>query len=74
MEKTDKTLKKLPHGYCKRIADIVGSDKFYVSRVLAEPENFNGPKANFIKQAARLINLSNNAIKESIQEQQNQSE
>lgn len=55
MNMQTKKNKKLPHGYCSDIADIVGTDRFYVSKILRNPKKFNGDLANQVKETAEKI-------------------
>lgn len=55
MNKQTKLNQKLPYGYCVQIADIVGVDKAYVSKILSNPKKFNGNKANQVKETAKKI-------------------
>lgn len=64
--------KKLPYGYCKQIADIVGSDQYYVSKVLKNPNTYNGEQAQRIKLTAQKINSNNEKIKAALLAAQSQ--
>lgn len=67
-----KTSKKHPHGYCAQIADIVGTDRFYVSKILRNPERYNGQLAEQVKQAAQTIDSNNEKIKAALLTSQSQ--
>jgi hypothetical protein len=63
MDKATKKRKKLPYGYCKQVADIVGTDKYYVSKVLSSPDTFKGPQAELIKSASIQLNKNIHSLR-----------
>ncbi|MCO5229589.1 MAG: hypothetical protein M9958_00395 [Chitinophagales bacterium] len=71
--KTDiKQVKKKPYGYCKQIADIVGSDQYYVSKVLRNPATYNGAQAQIIKDTAHKIDTQKAEMRSAVQILQSQ--
>lgn len=72
MKKERKQVGKKPYGFCKQIADIVGSDQYYVSKVLKNPDTHKGDQAKRIKQVAQEINSSNEKIKAALLAAQSQ--
>lgn len=60
---SNKRRKNLPHGYCRQIADIVGTSRHYVSQVLLDPDNNNGKVASLIKKTAKDVDSHNRKIK-----------
>lgn len=63
MQKEEMKRKKLPNGFCRQVAEIVGSDKWYVSKVLCSPESYTGPQAEAIKAAAIQLNEKINSLR-----------
>lgn len=66
MNNSTKRGKRLPHGFCSDIAEIVRTDRFYVSKILRDPENFNGQLAELVKQTAEKLNNQKAEMKSAI--------
>jgi hypothetical protein len=57
--------KTLQRGFGRQVAEIVGSDQYYVSKVLNDPDKHNGRKAKLIKAAAAQLKEHLAALKTS---------
>lgn len=72
MKRDNTQEQKLPYGFCKQIAQIVGSDQYYVSKVLKNPDIYKGEQAQRIKLTAQEINSNNAKIKAALSAAQSQ--